>query len=506
MNMAQTITFEELEKENQKLHNKIVYLEEQLDWFKRQIFGKRSEKVFSDLNNPQMLLEGFENLWAVEEDKKKTVVAHARHKPSRKGQDKITLPSDLPIKTIILDIPQEDKVCPKTGESLVQIGVEVSLKLAHEPGSYYIKKIIRPKYVHPTKEEDGVITADLPDCLLPKCKADESLLAEVITKKFASHLPLYRIEEILSREGIKISRKLLSNWVVKTGLALKPLYNEMLKKVLGSKNLFIDESPVKVFATGKYKQGYMWVVVGGHESDPPYRIYDFRENRCHNNVLEILKDYRGGLHSDKYNAYQKLAERKIITWFPCWSHIRRKFFEIEAGDPEFRKWVIRKIRYLFMLERVAWARSPEERLKIRHEKEAPIIDELIEKIKDKLIDAKILPKSKLRQAIGYFIGLIPYLKNYTKDPWARLDNNVAERAVRPLAIGRKNWLFFGSLDGGQAGAILFSLVQTCRGLDINPRQYLEDVMRRINGHNSQELYQLLADQWLAAFQKSQRPV
>jgi hypothetical protein len=120
----------------------------------------------------------------------------------------------------------------------------------------------------------------------------------------------------------------------------------MLKKVLGSKNLFIDESPVKVFATGKYKQGYMWVVVGGHESDPPYRIYDFRENRCHNNVLEILKDYRGGLHSDKYNAYQKLAERKIITWFPCWSHIRRKFFEIEAGDPEFRKWVIRKIRYL----------------------------------------------------------------------------------------------------------------------------------------------------------------
>lgn len=148
-----------------------------------------------------------------------------------------------------------------------------------------------------------------------------------------------------------------------------------------------------------------------------------------------------------------------------------------------------------MLERVAWARSPEERLRIRQEKEAPIIDALIEKIKAKLTDANILPKSKLREAIGYFCGFIPYLKNYTQDAFARLDNNVAERAVRPLAIGRKNWLFFGSPDGGKAGAVLFSLVQTCRGLGINPREYLEDVMCRIMSHNSQKLHELLPDQW-----------
>jgi transposase len=506
MNTVQMITSEQHEKEVGILRNEIAILNEQIEWFKRQIFGKRSEKVVSDLNSTQMLFEGFENLPTSGEEKKKTVAAHARRKPNRNGQDKITLPSDLPVKTTILDIPEEEKVCPETGEALVQIGVEVSLKLAHEPGSYYVKEIVRPKYVHPKKEEAGVITANLPDCLLPKCRADESLLAEIVTKKFADHLPLYRIEEILSREGIKISRKLLSQWVVKTGLALKPLYDEMLNQVLGSKNIFIDESPVKLFATGKCKQGYMWVVVGGRESDPPYRIYEFRENRCHDNVLEILKDYRGGLHSDKYNAYQKLAERKIIIWFPCWSHIRRKFFEAEAGDPEFRRWVLRKIRYLFMLERVAWARSPEERLKIRQEKEEPIIDELIEKIKTRLLDGKILPKSKLREAIGYFCGLIPYIKNYIRDPWARLDNNVTERAVRPLAIGRKNWLFFGSRDGGEAGAILFSLVQTCRGLGINPREYLEDVMRRIMGHNIKKLHELLPDQWLTARQQSQRSV
>jgi transposase len=509
MNTAENIPTDNLQSENFFLKNelckrdeKIVHLdqkvqslEEQLAWFKRQIFGKRSERIVNDLNSQQLMFEGLENLQTSTKKEKKEVPAHIRSKPNRNGQDKITLTPDLPVQTTILDIPEEEKVCTETGESLVQIGVEVSHKLAHKPGSYYIKEIIRPKYAHPQKEA-GIITASLPDSLLPKCRADESLLAEIITKKFADHLPLYRIAEIFKREGIGISRKLLSQWVIRSAMALKPLYNEMLKRVLLSKNVYIDETPVKLQDVGKCKQAYMWVVVGGCESDPPYRIYEFKENRCHNNVLDILKDYKGGLHSDKYAAYQKLAERKIITWFPCWSHIRRKFFEAEAGDPQFRKWVLRKIRYLFMLERVAWARSPEERLKIRQEKEVPIIDELIEKIKTKLVDGKILPKSKLREAIGYFCGLIPYMKNYTQHAFSRIDNNVAERAVRPLAIGRKNWLFFGSSDGGEAGAILFSLVQTCRGLGINPREYLEDIMRRIMGHNSQKLYELLPDEWL----------
>jgi len=504
MNATQTTPHKQFEDENQKLRNEVSFLKEQLEWFKRQIFGKRSERVVGDINSNQMILEGFENLQSPSEEKKKPVAAHDRRKPKRNGQDKITLPSDLPVKTTILDIPEEEKTCSETGAALVQIGVEVSHKLAHEPGSYYIKEIVRPKYAVPKNEEAGIITAELPDSLLPKCRADESLLAEIVTKKFADHLPLYRIEEILKREGIKISRKLLSQWVIRSGMALRPLFDEMLKQVLGSENIFIDETPVKLQAPGKCKQAYMWVVVGGREADPPYRIYEFKQNRCHHNVLDILKEFRGGLHSDKYAAYQNLAERKIITWYPCWSHIRRKFFEAEVGDPSFRKWVLRKIRYLFMLERVAWARSSEERLRIRREKEVPIINELIKRIKSKLVDGKILPKSKLRGAIGYFCGLIPYLKNYTENAFARLDNNVAERAVRPLAIGRKNWLFFGSPAGGEAGAILFSLVQTCRGLGINPREYLEDVMRRIMGHNSQKLQELLPDQWLNARQKTQK--
>ena len=287
-------------------------------------------------------------------------------------------------------------------------------------------------------------------------------------------------------------------------MALKPLYETMVRLILEGENIFIDESPVKLQAKGRCDTAYMWVIVGGNSSNPAYRAYDFRTNRCHDNVLDILKEYQGVLHSDKYAAYQKLAERKVITWCPCWSHIRRKFLDVESGDLLFRDWALRKIRYLFMLERIAWARSPEERLQIRQEKEAPIIDELIQRIKARLTDGKILPKSKFREALGYFCGLVPYLKNYTKHAFARLDNNVAERAVRPLAIGRKNWLFFGSEDGGEAGAILLSLVQTCRGLGINPREYLEDVFRRLMGHSAQKLDELLPDQWLLARSGSQK--
>ncbi|MCX6779799.1 MAG: IS66 family transposase [Candidatus Magasanikbacteria bacterium] len=504
MQIVDNPVLDQLTDENSDLKTKLVerdekiaHLNEQIAWFKRQIFGKRSERVVSDLNAFQMLLEGFENPDAPKEPEKKDIPGHKRKKPNRNGQDAITLPADLPVETTILDIPEEEKICKESGEPLVQIGIEVTHKLAHKPGSYYVKEIIRPKYAHPQKEEFGVVYAELPDSIIPKCRADESLLAEIITRKFADHLPLYRIAEIMGREKIKISRKLLSQWVVRVGMTLKPLYDEMTKQILASKNVFIDETPVKLQDQVKCKQAYIWVMVGGNEADPPYRVYDFREDRGHDNVIDMLKGYQGVLHSDKYAAYENLAKRKIITWCPCWSHIRRYFFDAEAGDPIFRKWVLRKIRYLFMLERVAWARSPEERLKIRQEKEVPIINELTQKIKAKLLDNTILPKSKLRVAIGYFCGLIPYLKNYTEYAFARLDNNVAERAVRPLAIGRKNWLFFGSPDGGEAGAILFSLVQTCRNLGINPREYLEDLFRRFMEHPMKNLPELLPDQWLA---------
>jgi transposase len=491
MTVSEALSYEEALFEIERLKNKNAILTQQVEWFRKYLFGKKSERIVSQVNEEQLTFEGFEV--AKPQEEIETIAAHERRKPKSKGEEKITLPPDLPVEQTLLDLPEEKKVCPDTGEKLVKIGEEITHKLAFKPGSYFIKEIIRPKYAHPKKEEAGIFTAELPSSIIPKCRADESFLAAVITQKFADHMPLYRISEMYERNGLKISRKLLSQWVVRIGLELEPLYEEMRRKIMKGDVLFIDESPLKMQEKEKAKTTYMWVLANGSG----YQLYDFKQNRCHENAFEILKNYSGAVHSDKYGAYEILAQRKEIIWCPCWSHVRRKFFEAQT-DPPFRDWVLRKIRYLFMLERIAWSRSAEERHKIRQEKEIPIIDELSDRIKERLLSGKDTPKSALRQALGYFCGLIPYLKNYTQHANARLDNNTAERAVRPLAIGRKNWLFVGSPNGGKAAAVLFSLVQTCRSLKIDPQEYLEAIMRRIMDHSAQKLHELLPDQWLLA--------
>lgn len=485
----------QLRSENQSLQDENFTLKEQVEWFKRQIFGTRSEKRVIHLNEEQLVFEGFENIGKTEETKQ-NVPAHTRTK-QRKSSDRIALSPELPVETQVLDLPEEEKICKETGKPLVKIGEEVTHKLAYKPGIYFIKQIVRPKYALPQDSEGGICIQDLPESLLSRCQADESFLADVLARKFSEHLPLYRISEVLGQLGIGISRQTLSQWVLRCGQALKPLHHEMLRQILLSENVFADETPIEMLDPGKGKThtGYMWVLVGGKAADPPYRVYNFRTGRQHHHAAELLGNYHGVLHSDKYAAYEVLANKKQLTWCPCFAHIRRKFIEAESGDPPFRDWVLRKIRYLFMLERVAWARSEEERLHIRQEKEVPIIDELIQAIKEKLVNGKILPKSKFREALGYFCSLIPHLKNYTKHAWARLDNNVAERAVRPLAIGRKNWLFVGNEVGGEAAAVILSLVQTCRALKINPREYLENVMRRLMSHPSNKLHELLPDHW-----------
>ncbi len=486
------------------LRQECDHLKEQISWFKRQLFGKRSERIVSDLDGKQMEFEGFETAPPPEEFKQ-LVPTHERRKPNRNGQDKITLPPDLPVERIVLDIPEGQKVCPETGELLVKIGEEISHKLAQTPATFFIKEIVRPKYAHPKKPDQGILYAELPDAIIPRCRADESFLAEMVTRKFADHLPLNRISEILSREGVFISRKLLSQWVVRLGETLKPLCDLMLEQILSSGNIFGDEVPIAILDKGHTRKGYMWTIVGGEGPNPPYRVYNFREDRKHENIWQLLAGYKGVLHSDKYGAYEAIAQTEGIIWCPCWAHIRRKFFEAEMGDIPLREWVLAQIKDLFTLEETAWTLSVDERLRMRREQEAPIIDELITRIKGRLIQGRVLPKSKFREALGYFCGLIPYLKNYTLYPNARLDNNVAERAIRPLVIGRKNWLFFGNAEGGESAGVLMSFVQTCRGLGINPREYLEDVFRRFMGHPANRLHELLPDQWRTSRRQAAAP-
>ena len=485
---------ESLTNEKGALQSQLLQANAQLEWLKRQLFGQKSEKIIPQEDKQQLLLEGFD-LEETTPQKETPIKGHTRTKDKNK-KDPITLPDNLPIEKEIHDLPEEEKLCPDTKKTLEKIGEEISSKLAYKPGSYYIKQIIRPKYATPT---GSIQTAPLPETLLERCKADESLLSHIIVSKYCDHLPLYRQSEILKRGGIKISRQTLCKWVMRTGKALKPLYEELQNQIISTQNIFIDETPVPLQAPKKVKQTYMWTIVGGQGSNPPYRIYHYRANRKHENAEELLKNYQGIFHSDKYGCYEKLAQEKKFTWCPCYSHIRRKFFEAEGA--EFRETILQKIHDLFAYEDIAWKGSPEDRLRIRQEKEIPLIDELIALCSEKIKDPRLLPKSKLREALGYLLSLRPYLKNYTNHAEAHISNNVAERAIRPLALGRKNWLFIGSGEGGEVAAILLSLVQSCKASGVNPEAYLTDVMKRIMSHSAQKLYELLPNEW-AKSQKS----
>ena len=473
--------------ENRQLSAENINLKAQLNWYKRQLFGQKSEKIIDDKDIKQLKFAGFEIAKA--QEKSSDVKPHKRKKKP-KGSESIQIPEDLPIEKQILDLPEEQKTI--NGVALKKIGEEITSKLAYKPGSYYIKQIIRPKYA---TADGSIACAELPDTLFPKCKADESLIADIITKKYADHLPLNRSSEILSREEIEIHRKQLCKWVSKAAQGLKPLYMELQKQILKTENIFADETPIAMLKPGSKKthQAYMWVIAGGQSQNPSNRVYHFRTTREHKHAHELLENYKGNLHSDKYGAYETLAKNKAITWIPCWAHIRRKFFE--SRPSELADHYLDKIRQLFEYEAIAWEESPEERAQIRREKELPIIEELIEKTKQEIASQKHLPKSNIRKALGYLLSLSPHLKNYIEKPEARIDNNVAERGIRPLALGRKNWLFVGSEDGGETAAILLSLVQTCKALKINPQEYLEDVMRRLLSHNSQKLHELLPEAW-----------
>ncbi len=486
------------------LEAQVAVLTEQLSWLKKQLFGTKSERIVADLGQQSLPFAEAEIAAGAAIEATEEVRYQRRRAVKNRGSETISYPDDLPVERKILDLPEEEKVCSQTGDPLVCIGEEVTRKLARKAEQFYIIEIVRPKYAARKNPDQGVLTAALPDCIIDRCPADESLLASVLTAKYCDHLPLYRQAQMLRRSGVHISRQTLSKWVLSLGAGLAPLYGAMKTRVLQSGVVFVDESPISLQTPGKgrCKKAYMWVYAGGGGGDPPYRFFEFRTSRSHAHVEQTLKEYRGVLHSDKYAAYEKLARREDIRWCPCMAHVRRKFVEAEGGEPELRRRILRKIRHLFMLERIGWAREPEERLRIRQKIEKPVLESLTAMVKERILAGGLLPKSKFSQALNYYMDLAPHFANYLNHPDARLDNNVAERAIRPLAIGRKNWMFVGSENGGQASATILSLIQTCRNLGINPQEYLEDVLRRIMGYPARRIDELLPDLWLAARQNN----
>jgi transposase len=277
----------------------------------------------------------------------------------------------------------------------------------------------------------------------------------------------------------------------------------MIKYVLLQRYLFTDDTPVKLQAKGKCKEARVWLYVGARANAPPYHVYQFSQDRGHRHPLKFLATFEGVLHADAFAAYEALDAdpTRAVRWAACWAHARRNFEEASGNEP-FRVWVLRHMRYLFMYERVVWARDATERMRIRTERETPIVDAIYQRLRDEVASGTLLPKAKLTKAIGYMLSREANFRLYLSDPNLRMENNTAERGLRKLTIGRKNWLFVGSPEAGDSMAALLSLVQTCRAMDIRPQEYLQDIFERLLDHPANRLEELLPDRWKEARQAS----
>ena len=480
----------------------VPILMEQMAWLKKQVFGQKSERL-TDLPQDTPLIPGLE-LPEPNEPKPETVEVpkHKRKKKRKTGEYTLELPGDLERVEVPVDPPKAERTL-EDGRELVRIGEERVEKLAHRPVEYYVRVFVKGVWALPGDSSITPVQEPMPDDVARCGKLDLSFLAHMIVEKFCFHMPLYRMQEKLKGRGIAITRSIMSQALGRCGDALMPLADRMKEIILASRVIFTDDTPIKVQHPGKCRECRIWVYVAGNANAPPYHSYEFTPDRSHARPKAFLKNFEGSIVADAYQAYQKIHRDPLmlILWAACWAHARRKFVDAQSGDPEFRRWLLMKMRHLFMLERLAWRHDPETRLRIRAEKEKPIVDEIFRRVKAEAIKPGLLPKSGIAKAISYLLNYEENFRLYLSDSDLRMDNNVSERALRKLVIGRKNWLFFGNDKAGERMAALLSLVQTCRAMDVKPQEYLEDVLARIHTHPAKRIDELLPDQWKAAREK-----
>ena len=488
-----TISEQKLTDQNSRLKAEISVLKEQLAWLKKQVFGKKSERIIAE-DHPTLGLD-VESHPAPELPETKV----KGHKRSRKGMsyDRFEIPQGLRQEDILIDVPEDERICQETGQPMVFWKNEQSPKLAYRPGEFYVKNFIRPLYKSPSQNSHELVIAPMPGSPIPKCRADVTLLSYILIMKFADHLPLYRIEEIFRRSAINIQRQTLGSWVLKMGELLNPVYELMLEKILRSPRLFTDATGINYLVKGKGSQkGFMYVYSGGEShiqgKSPPYLVYQFAPDGTHKYPEEYLDRFQGLMHSDAHACYDKTSMRENVTWQPCWAHARRKFVEAGSGPKKVKDQIIDLIRKIFINERQAWQLTREQRGQFRQDKQKKLCDELFELIQEQL-HGPLLPKDKYSQALKYIYGRKKYFLTFLDNPDAVIDNNLSERFMKPLVIGRKNWLFLGKKDSGKPTAAILSLVQTCRHLGINPQKYLQFVLENILDWNSQKLHELLPD-------------
>lgn len=483
-------------------------LQHQLNQLLRHRFGQRSDRV----DEAQLLLFMEELAKAQGEEKKPEEPAQSPRKPqgNGKGHGRKPLPAELPREVVVHDVPETAKTCGKCEAPKIVIRQQTTEQLEYVPATLKVLQHVQPVYACPNGCEGQMAMASKPMQPIEKGLAGPGLLAHVVTSKYADHLPLTRQEGIFERHGIEITKQTQWEWVWASATLVEPLYELMKAEVLASNVIHTDDTPVDVQDRAHAKnirEGRVWVYVG--DQDHPYMVYDYTQSRKRDGPVKFLKGFDGYLQADAYGGYDGIYAGKDVTEAGCWAHARRKYVEAEATSPQIAIQAVAWIKLLYGVEDEAAARVLElpddlddkarrsrlieERLRLRQEKSKGIIDDFAKWLRQQ--DA--LPKSPAGKAIGYTLRNLDALKTYLTDGALDIDNNVAERALRGLAIGRNNWTFFGSDRGGKAAATHYSLVQTCKRHGIDPFEYLRDVFTRISALPDSRLADLLPDRWKA---------
>lgn len=409
--------------------------------------------------------------------------------PAKRGRR--PLPKDLPRKRIEYSPPPQDRACKHCGVELERIGEEISEQYEYVPASFFIVQHARLKYACP-KCQEGVVVGPLPDKLIDKGLPGPGLLAQILVSKYEDHLPLYRQERIFGRHGAHIPRSSACQWIAWAAGQLEPLYRYMKQEILKSAKIHTDDTPVQVQekGRGKTRTGRLWVYRG--DEAHRYAVFEYTANRRRDGPAAFLKDYKGYLQADAYGGYDGLYAGNEIVEVACWAHARRKFFDARETDPRAYE-ALELIGRLYELERLGQPLLPHGRAQLRQLQARPVL----ERIHAWLHDSKDLcvPKSPLGQAIHYALGQWQALNRYLDDGILDVDNNKAENLIRPVALGRKNWLFCGNDAGGRRAAIAYSLIESCKLSAVDPWKYLYDVLPRLATHPASRIRELIPGHW-----------
>ncbi len=415
----------------------------------------------------------------------------SEERPKRRNRRK-TFPPHAPVVRTTIELPEDQRQC-QCGGQLHEIGEEISKELERVELTI-VHEIARKKYACRACEE-GVITAPWRGKVIDKGILGPGFLAHVITERFGNHMPYYRLEKKYESEGLALSRSVLCTSMARCAELLEPIAKELRKEVIDSAEIHTDDTPVTIAQhQGRSQKGRVWIYLnreGRH-------WYHFTDSRKRDGPVEVLGEYAGFIHADAYKGYDVLYLPGGSTEVACWAHVRRKFVDSEATEPTLAKEAVDRIRKLFAIEKVADRQGldPEARHDLRQSKSAPLVEEFRAWMDH--AETQVLPKGPLGRAIGYATNQWEALTRYLENGRLSISNNAAERALRPLAVGRKNWLFFQREGGGHVASILMSLLMTCKAAGVNPREYFRDVLLRIS--TCSDAKALTPHEWKVRFQ------